>query len=195
MPRENSFTDSEGRSLTPDLEEGMELERAFQAQVDRELTQSPPPAADLGASAATSATAGTGVPPASTTTPSRKEGAAHLQIPMHGHRPPTTPGDRFRASVRKVMQLHRTSTMLSMGSIGAEPGIDVKRADADRQYGRIRQECTIEIIDYNGMTSSARRMDNAGFVKMMQDPRASKPEPWIKVRVRNPIGSRMTLND
>ncbi|EIN14274.1 hypothetical protein PUNSTDRAFT_96001 [Punctularia strigosozonata HHB-11173 SS5] len=191
MPRENSFSDSEGRSLTPDLEEGMELERNFQEQVDRDLSQSPPQLLGVDAPETTARTTITPASPVASA-PSAAAGTAggasraNLRVSTHPPRPvPQTHGsakDRFRATVHKVMRLHRTSTMLAMGGVGAEPGIDPKRADADRQFGHIRQDCFIEIIDYNGATSSAGRMDNAGFVKLMSDPKASEPQPWVKVR-------------
>jgi hypothetical protein len=180
MPRENSLSDSEGRSLTQDLDEEMDMERAIQDEMGRDPQLSPQA---LEASATTSSTLNNFIsvaPPAMATA----FAPANLEVPQPRRPTIRTQGsgaDRFRASVRKVMQMRRASTMLFLGDIGAEPGIDPKRADAERQYGYIHQECTVEIIDYNGATSSVGRLDNEGFVRMMNDKNASKPESWVKV--------------
>jgi hypothetical protein len=101
MPRENSFSDEDGRSLTPDLElpEG-----------------NAPPTSPVVA-----------VEP---TGPPVRPTFAHT----------TTPIDRFRATVHKVIRLHRTSTVLAdRGGIGAEPGVDPRRDSAFLTYGHLRQ--------------------------------------------------------
>lgn len=59
--------------------------------------------------------------------------------PAQPHRPIPTPRDRWRASIRKVIHLHRTSTFISrQDGVGAEPGIDPRRNDAILSYGHIR---------------------------------------------------------
>lgn len=108
MPRENSFSDSDGRSLTPDLElpgSGTPLPTPSRRQT-----------------------------PMSPTSPRTKRSSARPTFVAY-----RTPIDKFRATVRKVIQLHRMSTAIA-GSrpIGAEPGIDPRRESAYMNWGHIR---------------------------------------------------------
>ncbi|KAJ7056655.1 magnesium transporter [Mycena amicta] len=89
---------------------------------------------------------------------------------------------RFRHAVRKVIAMHRGTAVITGRGIGAEPGVDVRRASADAMYGAIRQDCVIEVADYSVVRSSFGRMTNREFVNFMNDPAASAPEPWVKVR-------------
>ncbi|KIJ66521.1 hypothetical protein HYDPIDRAFT_86366 [Hydnomerulius pinastri MD-312] len=166
MPRENSFSDSDGRSLTPDLseEESVIPEHDILPAVVR---QASPVSAPL---------------PRTSFSPSEKT------------RPPlphsqSTPKDRFRASVRKVIQMHRTATTLSRyGGAGAEPGVDPRRSSAFLNYGHIKQNCVIELADYSTVRSSFGRMTNKEFVRLLNDKTAVKREPWVKVRWINVCG-------
>jgi hypothetical protein len=113
MPRENSFSDSDGRSLTPDLElpEGNEPPRPVIA-VEPNGRRS------------------TALEPTSPARPAVRPTFAGIISPI----------DRFRATVRKVIRLHRTSTILAdRGGIGAEPGVDPRRDSAFLSYGHIKQ--------------------------------------------------------
>lgn len=99
------------------------------------------------------------------------------------HEPSTThPRVRFRAVVRKVMALHRTSSMMARGGVGAEPGADPRRASTFVRYGHVRQQCLIEVADYSATRSSFGRMSNREFLKFLDDPGAGRREPWVKVR-------------
>lgn len=93
-----------------------------------------------------------------------------------------TPGDRFRATVRKVIAMRRGSVAISRGRVGAEPGIDPRRESAYLSYGHIRQKCLIEVVDYSAVRSSFGRMTNSEFIRLLADPGASVKEPWVKVR-------------
>jgi hypothetical protein len=93
-----------------------------------------------------------------------------------------TPKDRFRAAVRKVIAVHRTSTIALRGRLGAEPGVDPRRDSAFAVYGHVRQKCVIDVIDYSTIRCSAGRMTNSGFIKFLQNDRASAREPWVRVR-------------
>eukprot|EP00914_Ancora_sagittata_P030490 GHVO01061061.1.p1 GENE.GHVO01061061.1~~GHVO01061061.1.p1 ORF type:complete len:454 (+),score=19.48 GHVO01061061.1:1-1362(+) len=106
---------------------------------------------------------------------------ATYSFPM-SPRPELAPRDRFRASVRKVMSLRRTSTMLLNSNVGAEPGVDPRRATADIQYGGIKQDCVIELVDYNSTSISYGRMTNKELVSMLGDENASARQSWAKVR-------------
>ncbi|KAI0684676.1 hypothetical protein BC835DRAFT_1388556 [Cytidiella melzeri] len=187
MPRENSFSDSDGRSLTPDLED--EVSSPISA------VQSAPP----------------NLPPIQTTMTAADEplrqrnGRATLDTnvaspeyraarsPTHGpltttseypaQRPSLlTPGDKFRRSVRKVMAMHRTSSMMTKNRVGAEPGVDPRRESAFLTYGHIKEKCLIEVVDYSSLRSSFGRMTNKQFIGLLNDDRASEKEPWVKVR-------------
>ena len=70
----------------------------------------------------------------------------------------------------------------SLGFIGAEPGVDPRRASAHLNYGHIKQNCTIEIVDYSSVRASFGRMENRAFEEFMLDQKASRREPWVKVR-------------
>lgn len=215
MPRENSFSDSEGRSLTPDLSEDEDngvigpsppVATSPVSQTDARLhtttmnsdvptiaapTQRHEQAPTATAAANASVTsAPSGLPPNTspsvlfkdnTNTPLQPFTSAPAAFDS-ATRPNLTPADRFRASVRKVIHLTRTTSAISLGSIGAEPGIDPRRASAFVNYGHIRQKCTIEVVDYSSVRSSFGRMDNRGFVKFLSDPKACKKESWVKVR-------------
>ncbi|KAJ7599344.1 hypothetical protein C8J56DRAFT_916485 [Mycena floridula] len=152
MARENSFSDSDGRSLTPDLDE------EEQGAVPRSPTYRSP------------------IQP-------RVAIAPRSPIQRNGtQRATMLPKDRFRSVVRKVMALHRTSSVLASRGVGAEPGLDPRRQSADLQYGGIKQDCVIQIYDYSGVSTSFGKMTNKEFVDLMESPSASQREPWVKVR-------------
>lgn len=179
MPRENSFTDSDGRSLTPDLEEAI-LREAHRS--------SPDPLTETTASGR-SRLAEIDV----TSSPAlldRNDGSLKTRSPPRPNLDSilraanTTPGDRFRSTVRKVMAMNRTasSMMLLRPGVGAEPGIDPRRASANISYGSIKQRCVIEIADYSTLRTSFGRMTNHEFIKMLKDPAASRRDSWVRVR-------------
>ena len=72
--------------------------------------------------------------------------------------------------------------MMVRRGVGAEPGVDPRRASANLAYGHIRQQCLIEVNDYSTMRTSFGRMTNAEFIRLLDDPSASRREPWVKVR-------------
>jgi hypothetical protein len=187
MPRENSFSDSEGRSLTPDLEEEQELEMAYGLQSRPKHPQttfsssSPPPTTikspvNGGATSRTSA--------------SVKRGSFPATGPRLSHPPVwpnNSPRDKFRAAVRKIIAMHRGTTFMSHSGkneprVGAEPGVDPRRASADLQFGHIRRECSIEVTDYSSLRCMVRSMKNEEFIDMMWDDEASRSPSWGKVR-------------
>ena len=169
MPRENSFSDSEGRSLTPDPEDEMANSPTYDGPVSERIPQVD-----------------------SQMTPAQAIAQKHQQqqptSPIRGSslsatRPAfATPKDRFRATVRKVMAIHRTSSYMSRRGVGSEPGVDPRRASAFLNYGHIRQPCLIEVNDYSTMRTSFGRMTSAEFIRLIQDHGASHREPWVKVR-------------
>ncbi|KAJ6489812.1 hypothetical protein C8R45DRAFT_991866 [Mycena sanguinolenta] len=158
MPRENSFSDSDGRSLTPDLEE--------------EVNPSPP----------ASPNDATSIPYNATTLHATHTRTSSRSRPAGIQPPVLSPKERFRSAVRKVIALHRGMNVLARRGAGAEPGVDPRRAGADAQYGGIKQDCIIELADYSAVRSSFGRMTNREFVDLLADPAASAREPWVKVR-------------
>ncbi|KAJ6570112.1 magnesium transporter [Mycena vulgaris] len=166
MPRENSFSDSDGRSLTPDLEEagGAAPASPTYGTSPTSVHSRQPPVSPSKHTAHTRPTAATAT--------AHPTVAATAMPPIH----------RFRHTVRKVMAMHRGTNVLSGRGVGAEPGVDPRRASADAQFGGIKQDCVIEVADYSAIRSSFGRMTNREFVSFMNDPGASEREPWVKVR-------------
>ncbi|KAJ3722353.1 magnesium transporter [Lentinula raphanica] len=179
MPRENSFSDSEGRSLTPDLDEEVSggispISPTYsipQNQLIPEPSFSSAPKESTDNSAPSTGSL-------------RKKAAADpsaSSFPM-ATRPELGPRDKFRASVRKVMAMRRSTTLLQSSNVGAEPGVDPRRATADLQYGGIKQDCVIELIDYSSTSISYGRMTNRELINLLNDKNASARQSWAKVR-------------
>ena len=182
MPRENSLSDSEGRSLTPDPEEEaspvaaptanythVENTRSL-SNLDRIKTQS--------RKSLRSRVSKGGIPASPTAAVEQSPSPwAHLG-----------PKEKFRAVVRKMMSMHRGTSMLLAGGgrVGAEPGIDPRRPAVDAAYRYIREDnCGIEIVDYSAVRSTTRTMKNAEFIDFMNTPTEDDlppREPWVKVR-------------
>ncbi|KIL00070.1 hypothetical protein PAXRUDRAFT_30110 [Paxillus rubicundulus Ve08.2h10] len=168
MPRENSFSDSEGRSLTPDLSD--EESAASEHDVLPAVVRQPSPT------------------PSASQAPQASKSPSERPRPSLVH-PQGTPKDRFRASVKKVIQMQRTAITLSRyGGAGAEPGVDPRRSSAFLTYGHIKQNCVIELVDYSTVRASSGRMTNGEFVKLLNDKTAGTREPWVKVRWVNVCG-------
>lgn len=85
--------------------------------------------------------------------------------------PPATLTQRIKSDVRRAVV-----------SVGAEPGIDPRRASANVHYGYIHQQCDIEVIDYSPDQCSFGHMKNQQLIEMLQDSAASEREPWANVR-------------
>ncbi|KAF9564956.1 magnesium transporter [Agrocybe pediades] len=195
MPRENSLSDSEGRSLTPEPEEdGFALSPA---SADYSHVPAPPPAPSTPKSPAfrlptSPVHQGDNLTRVKTKESRRSLHSKHnkpgINSPLLEPTPEwatLAPIDRFRAAVRKVMAMHRGTSMLgNIGGIGAEPGIDPRRPAVDAVYNYIKQECEIEIMDYSAVRNTTRKMDNAEFVKFMDldSPDPPPRDPWVKVR-------------
>ncbi|KAJ6514237.1 hypothetical protein C8R47DRAFT_568707 [Mycena vitilis] len=167
MPRENSFSDSDGRSLTPDLEDA---DNGFLPASPTYAASAPHNHSELHATRT-------------------RESARSRQTGSHP--PPRTsrpPKDRFRYVVRKVIALNRGAAVMARRGVGAEPGIDPRQAMADAEYGWIKQQCVIEIADYSTVRCSFGRMTNCEFVDLMRDDEASVRPRWARVRWINIAG-------
>ncbi|KAJ7513039.1 magnesium transporter [Mycena galericulata] len=164
MPRENSFTDSDGRSLTPDLE----------AEVNPFPLASP-----------------SHVSPTTFNFPIFHK--IHTKDPVPS-RPTATrlasptvlpPKARFRHVVRKTIMILRMSTdvLARRGRVaGAEPGVDPRQASADAEFGWMQQECAIQVVDYSAVRSTFRPMTNGELIELMNDSGKSERASWVKVR-------------
>jgi hypothetical protein len=92
--------------------------------------------------------------------------------------------------VERVIQLNRMASYISTRSsgggstpiVGAEPGIDPRRHAAMMQYGHIREECTIDIMEYSTLRFGSRQMRNEEFVNWVTDEQAFAKQSWVKVR-------------
>ena len=196
MARENSFSDSEGRSLTPDLDDldGADVLEPAQftpgpshLQLDDSLpstiqTLDPTQNGTLGMGIVYQEPTAMYSAPASVSFSPEKRTTGLLRSNTVGTRRPGDALARFRASARKVIQLRRSSTAMNKITAGAEPGVDPRHSLAYVSYGHIKENCTIEIADYSSVRSSFGKMGNKGFVQFLADPVASKREPWVKVR-------------
>ncbi|KAI0042584.1 hypothetical protein FA95DRAFT_1610076 [Auriscalpium vulgare] len=187
MPRENSFSD-EGRSLTPDLSEEDDRNHAEAHDLPAPgpqptLTTRPDPTPKNAPHSSWNSV--------SSKLKSPRSVQSHLTHRTHNtHRAAPAavtmaPKERFRRTVHKVIAMHRTSRTLSLGRVGAEPGVDPRRQNADQQYGHIRQKCTIEVVDYSPLRSSFGKMTNAEFVRFLRNDEASARDPWVRVRYIN----------
>lgn len=171
MPRENSFTDSEGRSLTPDLEE---VDTTTPAP--NEPAQQHPRFESNGHEHRfdlTSLTSGRSKRSLRSKLLSRKP-----SMPVV---PDEHPRERFRKLVHKVISMHRGTTLLNSRTVGSEPGVDPSRPAVDATYRHITEDCEIEVIDYSAVRSNYRRLNNKDFVDLMQVEGQGR-EPWVKVR-------------
>ncbi|KAH9043666.1 cora-like Mg2+ transporter protein-domain-containing protein [Lactarius pseudohatsudake] len=173
MPREDSLSDFDGESITSDEEAGEITEAPARGRSPRPRASAssdrPHSRSDKSKSLKS---------PKSITSRKTDRAATAPQQPYTGG----TPGDRLRATVRKVIALHRTSAIIRRGGLGAEPGVDPRRHSAFATFGNIRQKCLIDIIDYSSLRCSTGRMTNNEFVEFLKNREASAPEPWVKVR-------------
>lgn len=159
MPGANRLTDAEGWSTTPQLDEDVQMDTDLHFPV-----YPPVPEAVVAVQKA-----------------SPHSLKSKFTSPTYG----TTfssPTERFRASVRKVIALHRVSSFISNRGIGAEPGVDPRRESANVTFGHIQQSCLIEMVEYSSVRSKFTQMSNQQFVELLNDPGTSLREPWVKVR-------------
>lgn len=106
------------------------------------------------------------------------------------------PKDRFRASVHKVISIHRRLSMLTTSDnrtyVGAEPGVDPRQLLAEATYrDTLTGPCKIEIVDYSAIRNTHRVMNNDEFIAYMNTATAGSPPtkpPWAKVRWINICG-------
>lgn len=173
MPRENSFSDLEGRSLTPEPERE-EDNAAYSPSTPSSPTYSPRAShRPLDLFNTTSTSSLTSTPQSSTVRTAKCE---HL-----------TPKEKFRASVHKVIAMQRGLSVLTAGSrmrVGAEPGVDPRHASAEAMYGHMIRPCRIEIVDYSAVRNTHRVMSNHEFLELMDTNSDGPPQklPWVKVR-------------
>ena len=202
MARENSFSDSDGRSLTPEMTDPEDDERI---DVPSATVNSPP--SPIATTAAPTYTrpithfatetvvdtikkGETGAGSTADEIPTRPSvGTSTASAPAGPSLPPSYPGTatrRFKTAVRRVILSRRMSTFAEASNgpgAGAEPGIDPRRASAHLNYGHLSAKCSIEVTDYNGIRSSSLRMDNEQFLRFLDDKDGvGKRDPWVKVR-------------
>ncbi|KAJ8475432.1 hypothetical protein ONZ45_g15609 [Pleurotus djamor] len=180
MPRENSFSDSEGRSLTPDLSD--EEEDVQVVSPTYSLSPAPNGTQHVFGNGAGNVLGHSHIGPSqSQRSLPRSQAystASHVRPLLH-------PRERFRKAVRKIIALGRSASTFSrsrIGAVGDEPGVDPRRDSAYINWGHIHQDCVIEVNDYSSVRSSFGKMTNKEFIGMMEDERASQREPWVKVR-------------
>ncbi|KAF9055758.1 hypothetical protein BJ165DRAFT_443374 [Panaeolus papilionaceus] len=218
MPRENSFSDSEGRSITPDPED-------FHVDVLVASPVSPSYSHRSGYVPQSASSAGNVSPKAAENTRSHTTPLSHRAFhassahsrQLHINTATTRsehalhrkPLDRFRAAVHKVIAMHRgTSAIVGSGRsrIGAEPGVDPRRSSANAFYSQIENDCQIEVVDYSSVRSVHRSLNKFEFIEFMDsdggvplnspvvgqmdDPTRA---PWVRVRWINIGGISWTV--
>ena len=189
MTRENSFSDEDGHSLTPDLEDDRADVPPPRSPTYTAYPPHSPPVTQSPLYGRTSVSSTRKQVPTGTR-PGRPSFAADA-LP--------TPRDKFRSVVRKVIAMHRSTRVLSgRTTAGAEPGIDPRRESVALQYDSIKTEAAIQVIDYSGITLESRRMGNKEFIELMDRParkgsvdgvlHSDEREHWVKVRWINIAG-------
>ncbi|THU93900.1 hypothetical protein K435DRAFT_757022 [Dendrothele bispora CBS 962.96] len=94
-----------------------------------------------------------------------------------------SPRERFQSVVQKIIRWHRDTSMMVPGvDVGAEPGIDPRRAHTDLMFGGIKKRCEIEVFDYSSTDLKPHKYTNGDFIRFLNDPEASNEEAWAKVR-------------
>ncbi|TFK24278.1 hypothetical protein FA15DRAFT_669718 [Coprinopsis marcescibilis] len=182
--RENSLSDSEGRSLTPDLEdEGIQSMSPTYGGVSPTYGN-----ADGQHHAHFSDLAPVISSRSRKSLHSHRSRAQSHKSSQAPHSPWSnlSPKEKFKAAVRKVMAMRRGTMLLGalggMRTIGAEPGIDPSRPESDITYGHIHQECNIEIVDYSAVRQTSKKLTNEDFVDLMDNEIHWKAQSWVKVR-------------
>jgi len=183
MPRENSLSDSEGRSLTPEPEEGL----FGVAPASPVYSTAPLPQTQQHAHAHVH-----GLPTLDRSkTRSRRSLHSRVSKAHPSATVPTSkwahlpPKERLRAAVRQVMSLRRGTTFPGIGGrIGSEPGVDPRRPLADATFGHLQVDCDIEVVDYSAVRVTSKRFTNDEFIDFMDvdSPDPVKRDPWVKVR-------------
>ncbi|KAF6748393.1 magnesium transporter [Ephemerocybe angulata] len=173
MPRTNSFSDSEGRSLTPDLED--------EGIIGVDPTYGPHHNSPFGGAHIGHALTNIVSRKSHQTNKTHQSNLAPMVRPSS--RKNVTPLQRFRAAGRKVIAMSRGATLLGdVRRIGGEPGIDPRRESCNIIYGHVFKNCKIEVIDYSAIRCTHKTMSNDEFVTLMDGEDAWKPQPWVKCR-------------
>ncbi|RXW17596.1 hypothetical protein EST38_g8258 [Candolleomyces aberdarensis] len=190
MPRTNSLSDSEGRSLTPDLEdEGFEVGSPTYG-IHETAAASTAGSVPKGASTAFGGHALTNIMSRVShhTHHTHQSKAAAIRSPTSAWKQ-LSPKEKFKAAVRKVIAMGRGATLLGeVRQIGAEPGVDPTKPSSDLIYGQLHKECKIEVVDYSAVRCNYKVMENEEFVDMMDGEETWKPQPWVKCRWINIAG-------
>ncbi|KAF6748378.1 hypothetical protein DFP72DRAFT_1015290 [Ephemerocybe angulata] len=61
---------------------------------------------------------------------------------------------------------------------GAEPGIDPRSGSANAEYSHFREECVIDVVDYDDLEATFRRMDNEEFVRFLEGEGGNAGGSW-----------------
>ncbi|KAJ7075338.1 hypothetical protein B0H15DRAFT_806274 [Mycena belliarum] len=111
-----------------------------------------------------------------------------LRLQHDAETPTRRPIDTFRSTVKKIMTMQRSTSIISAFGAGAEPGVDPRRASMEVQYRNVHQDCVVEVIDYSAVSASFLSMRNTEFVNWSASPKSKRP-PWVKVRWINVAGT------
>ena len=165
MPRENSFTDSEGRSLTPEPEREALSPVSVLSRRSRKSQRSNAPQTLRTVTW-------------QNLTPKEKfRASVRKVIAVNALRRATSNG---------------LSILMENGMyVGAEPGVDPRRMTAEATYSHMINPCRIEIVDYSAIRNTHFMMSKDEFIDLMGSRDSPDPPlkpPWAKVRWINLCG-------
>ncbi|KAF9011183.1 hypothetical protein BDQ17DRAFT_1387629 [Cyathus striatus] len=96
---------------------------------------------------------------------------SHSRTPSYAHSPelPQYIDPSLLSHYQPFRGRSRARPTHSHGNPGAEPGINPRSQEAIAEYSHFKQECTIDIIDYDAEEAQFKRMNNKEFIQHMHD--------------------------
>lgn len=168
MPRSDRSSDPDDGSITSDDEQAIGPTSAvtqqkvapWQMQIDTSgsVTKQPAPVASGSTAPITQTEPIQLKSPVSPT--SKLQEIVQLAQPGARRATVTGPNARFRSAVIKVMRLKRID-----GLSDDDPGVDVTSDAAQALYGRIREQCSIEVMDYGATRCKSTKLTNEELTK------------------------------
>ncbi|TFK42085.1 hypothetical protein BDQ12DRAFT_645556 [Crucibulum laeve] len=96
----------------------------------------------------------------------------HYQPPRH-----SSPGNKSSSKIDSHSSRNPSSRSSAADYLrhrnhyaGAEPGVNPRRGSSIAEYSHFKQECVIEVVDYDSDDALFRRMGNEEFVRLMKEP-------------------------
>lgn len=106
---------------------------------------------------------------------SRRGRTDRSEVHPDGQSTPEPPRTRHRRASSNHSQKKYQKAPEYERHAGAEPGIDPRRGAANAEYSHFKEECIIDVIDYDDEDVYFERMGNEQFIKFLQGPGNSQP--------------------